>query len=82
MTQALDLVVAAIKKSGFKNGKDVSICLDVAANELLKKINIQFILKNYISVEKSIKEYQKIINKYKIKSIEDPFAENDWIVME
>ena len=33
--QALDLVVAAIKKSGFKNGRDVSICLDVAANELI-----------------------------------------------
>ena len=34
--QALDLIVSAIKKSGFVNGKDVSICLDVAANELLK----------------------------------------------
>ena len=33
--QALDLIVTAIKKAGFKNGKDVSICLDVAANELL-----------------------------------------------
>jgi enolase len=38
--QALDLVVKAIKKSGFINGKDVSICLDVAANELYKKKNI------------------------------------------
>ena len=44
--KALDLVVAAINKSGFKNGKDVSICLDVAANELIKKTNIQFIQKN------------------------------------
>ena len=35
--QALDLMVSAIKKAGFKNGKDVSICLDVAANELFKK---------------------------------------------
>ena len=35
--QALDLIVLAIKKSGFKNGKDVSICLDVAANELIKR---------------------------------------------
>ena len=41
-------------------------------------INIQFIQKNYISVDKSILEYKKIIKKYKIKSIEDPFAENDW----
>jgi enolase len=77
--QALDLIVAAIKKAGFINGKDVSICLDVAANELFKKKKYSIHSKNYISVEKSIKEYQKIINKYKIKSIEDPFAENDWM---
>ena len=77
--QALDLIISAIKKSGFKNGKDVSICLDVAANELLKKDKYSIHSKNYITVEKSIKEYQKIIKKYKIKSIEDPFAENDWL---
>ena len=77
--QALDLIVSAIKKSGFKNGKDVSICLDVAANELLKKDKYSIHSKNYISVEKSIKEYQKIIKKYQIRSIEDPFAENDWL---
>ena len=77
--QALDLIIAAIKKAGFKNGKDVSICLDVAANELFKKDKYSIHSKNYITVEKSIKEYQKIIKKYKIKSIEDPFAENDWM---
>ncbi|MDC2997109.1 phosphopyruvate hydratase [Candidatus Pelagibacter sp.] len=77
--QALDLIVSAIRKSGFVNGKDVSICLDVAANELYKKNKYSIHSKNYISVEKSIQEYKKIINKYKIKSIEDPFAENDWI---
>jgi enolase len=77
--QALDLVVAAIKKSGFKNGKDVSICLDVAANELFYKNKYSIHSKKYISVDQSIKGYQKIINKYKIKSIEDPFAENDWM---
>ena len=77
--KALDLIVSAIKKSGFRNGKDVSICLDVAANELLKKDKYSIHSKNYISVEKTVKEYQKIIKKYKIKSIEDPFAENDWL---
>jgi len=76
--QALDLVVAAIKKSGFKNGKDISICLDVAANELYKKKKYSIHSKKFISIEQSIQKYQKIINKYKIKSIEDPFAENDW----
>ncbi|MDC3059186.1 phosphopyruvate hydratase [Candidatus Pelagibacter sp.] len=77
--QALDLIVSAIRKSGFVNGKDVSICLDVAANELYKNDKYSIHSNNYISVEKSIKEYKKMINKYKIKSIEDPFAENDWI---
>ena len=77
--KALDLIVSAIRKSGFVNGKDVSICLDVAANELYKKNKYSIHSKNYVSVKKSIQEYKKIINKYKIKSIEDPFAENDWI---
>ena len=76
--QALDLIEKAIQKSGFKNGKDVSICLDVAANELIKKDKYSIHSMNYVSVEKSILEYKKIIQKYKIKSIEDPFAENDW----
>ena len=76
--QALDLIVSAIKKSGFINGKDVSICLDVAANELYRKNKYSIHSKNFLSVDKSIKEYIKIIKKYKIKSIEDPFAENDW----
>jgi enolase len=76
--QALDLIVRAIKISGFKNGKDVSICLDVAANELYKNKKYSIHSKNFISVDQSIKKYQKIINKYKIQSIEDPFAENDW----
>ena len=76
--EALDLIVRAINKAGFRNGRDVSICLDVAANELFKK-NLYSIHSNkFESVKKSIKNYVKIINKYKIKSIEDPFSENDW----
>ncbi len=76
--QALDLIVSAIRKSGFVNGKDVSICLDIAANELCKKKKYSIHSKKYISADKSIQEYKKMINKYKIKSLEDPFAENDW----
>jgi len=76
--EALDLIVSAINKAGFRNGRDVSICLDVAANELFKKNLYSIHSKKFESVEKSIKNYVKIINKYKIKSIEDPFSENDW----
>ena len=75
---ALDLIVKAISISGFKNGRDVSICLDVAANELFKNKLYSIHSKKFESVEKSIKNYIKIVKKYKIKSIEDPFSENDW----
>ena len=75
---ALKLIVQAIKKSGFKNGKDISICLDVAANELIKKSKYSIHSKNYISVDQSIKKYLQLIKKYQIKSIEDPFGEDDW----
>ena len=78
-TDALDLIVKAITKSGFKNGRDVSICLDVAANELFKNNKYSIHSRKYENVEKNIISYKKIVNKYKIKSIEDPFAENDWI---
>ena len=75
---ALKLIVQAIKKAGFTNGKEVSICLDVAANELIKKQKYSIHSKKFISVDQSIQKYLKLINKYKIKSIEDPFGENDW----
>jgi len=76
--RALKLIVLAIKKAGFTNGKEVSICLDVAANELIKKERYSIHSKKYISVDQSIQKYLKLIKKYKIKSIEDPFGENDW----
>ena len=76
---ALNLIVAAINKSGFKNGKDVSICLDVAANELINKDG-QYSLNTaeFISVDDSINYYKNLVSQYPIKSIEDPFAEDDW----
>ena len=76
--QALKMISKAIKMSGFVNGKDVSICLDVAANELFKKNKYSIHSKKFVSAEKSIIEYKELIEKFKIKSIEDPFAENDW----
>ncbi len=77
--EALNLIVKAIKISGFVNGKDVSICLDVAANELFKKNKYSIHSKKYVSMNRSISGYLKLIKKYKIKSIEDPFAEDDWV---
>ena len=62
--EAIELIIKAIKKSGFKPGEEVSICLDVAANELNEK--------------KTIDYYYELTKKYPIKSIEDPFTEDDW----
>ena len=75
---ALALIVDAIKKSGFINGKHISICLDVAANELYKKGKYSIHSTKFISANESIKKYIQLIKKFKIKSIEDPFSENDW----
>ncbi len=76
--EALKLISNAIKRAGFVNGRDVSICLDVAANELFKNNKYAIDSKKYISYKNTILFYSKIIKRYKIKSIEDPFAENDW----
>ena len=75
---ALNLIVNAIKLSGFKNGKNISICLDVAANELFKKNKYSIHSSKFISKDSTINKYNSLIKKYKIKSIEDPFQENDW----
>ena len=77
--QALDLIVDAIEKSNLKPGKDIVICLDVAANELInEKGEYSIQSKNYTSVDQNISYYKKLTSSYPIKSIEDPFAEEDW----
>ena len=77
--QALDLIVSAIEKSNLSPGKDIVICLDVAANELINDRGMYSVeSKNFSPVNEVIDYYKKIISKYPIKSIEDPFAEEDW----
>ena len=77
--EALELIVQAIEKSNLKPGKDVVICLDVAANELLnEKGEYSIKSKSFASVDNVIEYYKKITSTYPIKSIEDPFAEEDW----
>jgi enolase len=77
--EALDLVVQAIEKSNLKPGVDINICLDVAANELINKDG-QYSLNSteFISVDESISYYKNLVSNYPIKSIEDPFSEDDW----
>ena len=77
--EALELIVNAIEKSKLKPGKDIVICLDVAANELInEKGEYSIKSSSFNSVEYNINYYKKLISNYPIKSIEDPFAEEDW----
>ena len=75
---AIEFILEAISKTGFVPGKDISICLDVAANELFKDKKYAINSSQYISPEKTIEYYLSLIKRYPIKSIEDPFFEEDW----
>ena len=77
--EALSLIVDAIESAKLKPGKDIVICLDVAANELIDKNgNYSIETNSYENVDNVINYYKNIVSKYPIKSIEDPFAEDDW----
>ena len=76
--EAIDLILESINKSGFKPGKDVTLCLDVASNELYDGKNYSIITNKKISSEELIDYYSSLTNKYPIKSIEDPIFEDDW----
>ena len=75
---ALNYIIEAINASSLIPGKDIVICLDVAANELYQDGKYSIRDDRYESIEETLKYYQYLVDKYPIKSIEDPFAEDDW----
>ena len=76
--EAIEFILQAIDKAGFTAGTDISVCLDVAANELYKDKKYAVNSSKFISSDKTIEYYLDLIKKYPIKSIEDPFFEDDW----
>ena len=76
---ALEFIVEAIKKTGYKPGEDVFIALDVAASETYNKETGTYSIdgRNLTSKE-LIEYYQELLNRYPILSIEDPFFEDDF----
>ena len=79
--EALEVIVSAIEKAGYKPGEDVYLGLDVASTEFYnaeKKIyEMKGEGKSY-TVSELISYYKKLIDKYPLISIEDAFAEDDW----
>lgn len=78
--EALQVIMEAIVKAGYKPGEDVLLALDVASSELFK--DGKYTLENETLKVKTAVElvdfYENLVNKYPIISIEDGMAENDW----
>ncbi len=80
--EALEVIMEAIVKAGYKPGEDVLLALDVASSELYDKEKNLYTLENEAQKEKTptqmVDFYENLVNKYPIISIEDGMAENDW----
>ena len=76
--EAIEFILQAIENAGFVAGNDISICLDIAANELYQDKKYAVNSPRFISSEKTIEYYLDLIKKYPIKSIEDSLFEDDW----
>jgi len=76
-TEALDTLMLAIEKIGYKPGEDILLALDCASSEFYMdgKYNLEG---RELSSEEMIGFYEELISKYPIVSIEDPLSENDW----
>jgi len=80
-SEAIELILEAVEKTGYKNGHDVNIALDIASSELYnadtKKYELPSENKSYSS-SKLIEYYINLCQQYPIISIEDGLDENDW----
>ncbi|HMS34247.1 MAG TPA: phosphopyruvate hydratase [Ignavibacteria bacterium] len=78
--EAIEVILVAIDKSGYKSGKDVFIGLDTASSEMWKNGKYEF-YKSHIpdkTPAQMVTLYEKLVKDYPIISIEDGMAENDW----
>ena len=74
---ALDLILEAVEKAGFKPGKEIALAMDVAATEFHEKGVYNFEGKKLTSDE-MISYYAELVSAYPLVSIEDPLDEDDW----
>jgi enolase len=81
--EALEVVMEAIKKAGYKPGKDIAIALDPAASEMFDSKTGKYSFfksdpKNKVSSDVMISHWAKWVDRYPIISLEDGLAEDDW----
>jgi enolase len=79
---ALETIAEAVKKAGYKFGKDVFVALDAASSEFYDKAKKDYVFKKStgqrFSADELVAFYKKLCAKFPIISIEDGCAENDW----
>lgn len=76
--EAIELILEAIKRSDYKEGKDVYLALDVASTSFYKDEKYLFEGEKRESLE-MVSIYEKLIEKYPVLSIEDGLSEDDWL---
>lgn len=85
--EALDYLVRAVEKSGYKPGEDVTFAMDAAASELYNDETGKYIFEGegrlkgspvVRSADEMIAYYKKLTEKYPLRSIEDGLDEEDW----
>ncbi|MEC2055554.1 phosphopyruvate hydratase [Peribacillus psychrosaccharolyticus] len=80
--EALEVIIEAIKKAGYKPGEDVLLGMDVASSEFYNKETGKYDLagegKMGVTSEELVTFYEELVNEFPIISIEDGLDENDW----
>ena len=77
--EVLDLIILSIERTGLIYLDDMSIALDCAASELFSEDSYKLSGENKkFSSEEMVFYMQALVDKYEIKSVEDPFDEKDW----
>jgi enolase len=78
--EALDLIIEAIQKAGYKAGDQIHLALDVAASEFFEGDRYHFKKSSgaRLSAEEMVGLYERWTTQYPIVSIEDGMAEDDW----
>jgi enolase 1/2/3 len=79
-TAALDFLMQAIERAGYRPGDDVALALDVAASEFAED-NGRYRLRRegvVLDADELVARYEKLVDHYPIVSIEDGVGEDDW----
>ena len=77
--EVIELILKAIKTSGYEAGKDVFLCLDTASSEFFQENRYFFEGEGkFLTTEEMISYFKALISKYPINSIEDGLHEDDW----